>query len=156
MKTGFQLVKTRSINEPTSYVVGLEEKYDVKLPPLFRLCYETFEMDLEKTRGAIIYFPDDYVCFSDIHKTIDFGIEALNISDVYKNYNMLCFASSGLHTGGICVCVSGEHKDKIFVEDEMHDGELGTFRFIANNIFEFVRGLIEIPAGSDGEEFYLK
>ena len=153
MKTGFQLLKTRLINKPCEDLDALEQKYDIKLPPLYRLYYQTFEPKLITPNRGVIYYPDGNVGFEYFNESIENTIKIFKAEPTNYKGCMLPVITSGMHTGGICVCISGENHDKIYIDNEMFDDQ---FELIADNIFEFVKGLMEVPADKEATDFYLK
>lgn len=146
MRNGFQLLETRTIDELIN-VEELEKKYSVFLPPLYKLFIETFKLPLLKSPAFIAYYPDKEVGFDDFNDNLERIIEIYSSEDSYNKKGMLPIIRSGIHSGGICVCISNnEHKDKIFLNDETIESK---YQLLSDNIFEFVRGLIEVEDGED-------
>lgn len=150
MRTGFELLFTRSIKDKFD-LSRVEEEKEISFPPIFRLFLETFELRLMSTNMFIAYFPDQEVGFDEFQSNLKTNIDVYKSEFSYSESSMLPFASSGIHGGGICVCLNGLNSDKIFVNDEMVDGR---FRLIADNVFEFVRGLIEVEDGDDTSIYF--
>lgn len=61
--------------------------------------------------------------------------------EYYQKDKLLPIATSGIHSGGICVGLEGENQDKIFVDNEMFDDR---FQPIASDILDFVGKLYEL------------
>lgn len=145
MRKGFELLLTRSIKEKTD-INSLSEKYHVSIPPLFMEFLETYELPLQPSNHFIAYCADEEVGFDDFMSSIELSLQVYNAEESYSIHSMLPFASSGIYSGGVCVCVEGENADKIYLNDEVVDGK---YRLIAENIFEFVRGIKEVEDGDD-------
>ena len=160
MKRGFELLRTRPINEDLD-IEALEESYSIKLPPLYRIFVETFVLgeDLIQSDRYIssngskfhasyfVYEVDLEVMFggfNDLNKVLSLKDEV----EEWSSNGYLPIGYCGFN-GGILLGTNGEDKDKIILHD--FDGEV-EFRPIANNIFKFVRGLVLKPI----DEIHLK
>lgn len=139
MRTGFQLLETRYLEEPIN-ILAIEKKYSMTLPPLLKLFLETFKVG--KLSGHVLYFPNQEVGFDNFLPSIEDMI-ACSISpdedEEFLEKKLIPIATSGIHSGGICVGMMGEFKDKIVLDTDYLD----RFKVINDNIFEFVRGLKE-------------
>lgn len=143
MRKGFELLETRLMNE----IIDLNRfENDIKIPQLYRLFLQTFKLPLKKSNKFIAYFLDEEVGFEDFSSDLERIIKIYKSEESYHNFSMLPIISSGIHSGGICVCLEGENQDKIYLDNETYDGR---FQLLANNIFEFVRGIIELEDGDD-------
>lgn len=145
MRRGFELLRTSSIEKKTD-INNLAETYQVSFPPLFLVFLETFELPLKPSNHFIAYSADEEVGFDNFMSSIELSLQVYNTEESYSSKSMLPFASSGIHSGGVCVCLKGENADKIYLNDEVVDGK---YRLIAENIFEFVRAIKEVEDGDD-------
>lgn len=119
------------------YVSDLEKQYEIDLPPIFKSFCETFLIEsLEATEKHDIYHPDEELGFDRflfcLKEIINYFQE---IGEPHETYGMMPIANSTIHSGGINICIKGENKDKIYINDEMCSEQ---FRIIAPNIFNFV------------------
>lgn len=151
MTTGFQLLKTRKLNEMID-IEFIEQKYDVKLPPIYKLFVKTFHIGedliysdryLNPLDNQIyhcnyfVYAQDREVMFSgfnDIEKSISLKNEVEKWAE--KNYIPIGYCG---FNGAILLAVNGAEEDNIILHD--FDGEI-EFKKIANNVFEFMQGLV--------------
>lgn len=145
MRKGFELLETRLIDEKINFS-EIEKKHDFLIPPLYKLFLETFKTPLMSTKKFIAYFPDEEVGFDDFIGEITKNIKVFRSEESYNKFGMLPIINSGIHSGGICVCLSGENIDKIYLNNEVFEGK---YQLIANNIFELIRGLIEVEDGEN-------
>ena len=144
MRTGFQILRTRRIDEFYS-LDDLETKFSVQFPPIFTLFMETFELSLLPSKKFIAYFPDEEVGFAEFNSDMHKNISVYLSEPSYCEKGMLPIASSGIHSGGICIGLHGSERDKIFLSEPARM----KYRLLDDNIFEFVRGLIEVEDGED-------
>lgn len=154
MKKGFELLMTRNWNDRIN-IEEIQIKNNIQLPPIFKLFIETFELDYEKIeRDKLIkegekfpYYLSDFIYEPD--KNINFAgfnsIETIikikeDDEDWVKNkYLPIGYCS---FNGGLLVGTIGENIDKIILHDYEREPY---FRVIANDIFEFVKGLVLLP-----------
>jgi hypothetical protein len=116
---------------------ALEKAFNLEFPPLFRVFIETFKIETFKFQGIV--HTHENVGFHHFKNPIEKFLAIYKEQGwYYQERQMLPFAISGQHSGGICVGMNGDERDKIFIDNEMYDGR---FEIIANNVFEFVRGL---------------
>jgi hypothetical protein len=151
MTAGFQLLKTRALTESID-IEFIERKYNFKLPPLYRLFIKTFHIGedliysdryLSPLDNQIyhcnyfVYIKDKEVMFggfNDVEKSISLKNEMQRWTE--KNYIPIGYCG---FNGGILLATTGDESDNIILHD--FDGEI-EFRKIANNIFEFMQGLV--------------
>ncbi len=145
MRNGFELLETRLISDKID-LGRLERENNIIFPPVYRIFVETFKTPLLDSNKFIAYFPDEEVGFGNFSNNIKRVIEIYKSEESYYSFSMFPIISSGIHAGGICVCLKGENKDKIYLDNEIYEGR---FQFLANNIFEFVRGIIEVEDGEN-------
>ncbi len=123
-----------------SDITELERKYEINLPPIFRLFCETFVLNsLKPDTDHHIFHPNEELGFDGFGFSLNELLEYFqNVGEPYQKMKMLPIATSSIHSGGICVCFDSENMDKIFQNDEMaNDG----FVEIGKNIFDFVKEL---------------
>jgi SMI1 / KNR4 family (SUKH-1) len=151
MTTGFQLLQTRNLNEIIDIEL-IEQKYDIKLPPIYKLFVKTFHIGEDLIYSDKYLNPLDnqiYHCnyfvyeqdkavmfggFNDVEKSISLKNEV----EKWIEYNYIPIGYCGFN-GGILLAINGAEADNIILHD--FDGEV-EFRKIANNVFEFVQGLV--------------
>lgn len=153
MRRGFELLTTRQIKG--SIDIGkIEAEYSVKLPPLYRIFVETFVLgeDLIKSDKYISsngsLFHASYFIY-EINKEVMFGgfndlDKTLSLKDEDEKWSSNGYLPIGYcgFNGGIVLGTEGDKADKVILHD--FDGEM-EFTHLANNIFEFVRGLVLEP-----------
>jgi len=124
-------------NEVRSNIDLLQDEYDVIIPPLLRVFVETFKIDSFNRRGICHY--NEEVGFHNFDNSIERNLEVYKEQgNYYQDKKMLPIATSGIHSGGICVGLVGDEVDKVFIDNESYDSR---FEKVAENIFEFVQGL---------------
>lgn len=115
-----------------------ETKYNVILPPILKIFVQTFKIETFNSVG--VYHINEEIGFGDFVNSISRNIEIyIEQGEHYQSKKMLPIAFSGIHSGGICVGLSGKDTDKIFIDNEMYPDR---FEEVSENIFEFVRGLM--------------
>jgi hypothetical protein len=137
MKKGFDFIDTRSLSDPID-VSSLEEKYGVRLPPVFRLLAENFVF--RSIAGRVPdYLPNAEVSFDNFQEDLETALKIYQEQgEYYQERGVIPFAHSGMHAGGICVGTRNEDADKIFIyRDSISD----RYRLVCENIFHFIRGL---------------
>jgi len=168
MKHGFELLKTRDLSNPLDVGI-LEKKYHISVPPLLRLFCETFvingeedidiynEMylppstELNKLRNCTMYeyMPNEEVMFSHF-VSLEFALSNMGNDDAWVENQHIPIGVSGFN-GGIVIGTKLHEQDYVILEDP--DG-LVQYTKIADNIFEFVRGLTQIPSDEDELEIF--
>ncbi len=151
METGYSLLKGKLIDEKTDIKL-IESSLGFSLPPLYKLFIETFyvgEKNLFTEKvfiSSLGYFRDlSYYYFLHNGETIGFSyfiniekaIEVYSsnyLTDYHYERNYFPFAVSD--GGGLCVGTKDEEIDKIVWDDPY-----GGYQVIANNVFEFIRGI---------------
>lgn len=151
MKTGLALLKGRQLRDNIN-VSDLEKKYNFNLSPLYKIFVETFYLGEEHIYREKFYsekFNDYFDCstyifmpnkdvgfihFVDIEKAFEiYSFGGLSDLDYQKNFFPVGVSDgNGLYLGTV-----GNDIDKIFFDDT--DGTPP--KVIANNIFEFLRGI---------------
>ena len=150
MKRGFELLPIRQIKD--SIDIGkIEADYSIKLPPLYRIFVETFVLGEDLIRsdkymssnGSL--FHASYFVY-EINKEMMFGgfndlDKTLSLKDEVEEWSSNGYLPIGYcgFNGGIVLGTEGDKADQIILHD--FDGET-EFTQIADNIFEFVRGLV--------------
>lgn len=153
MKTGFSILKGRLATELLD-VEYFEDKYNFELPPIYRTFVQNFYLG-EKGIHREQYFMQDinlflpfstynfyyndenigFINFVEIDIVFDFYTSGgLNSFDYDEKY--LSIASCDL--GGLFVGTQNDSTDKII----FWQSSTGKYITIANNIFDFVKGII--------------
>ena len=139
------------IRPDKKHVSELEEKFQIQLPPLFKLFNETFILESFKQPnldGFWVNYPDEEVGFSDFECSLEFNIN--NYIEQYAPNEMLSglmpFATSGIYHNGICVGLEGIYRDKICIQIEINNWEV---KVINENIFEFIQDLVYVDHRTD-------
>jgi hypothetical protein len=160
-KCGFDLFKTRKKSEVfTIDIERLENIYNIKLPPLYRLFLETFHVETSELMWLEKYLPDDtssrllhwggykYSPNAEVR-----GLSFNNLEDAFEEREDTAdwgeyppYEKELLHiaylaeynNGGIFLGTQMGEEDKIFLYKG--DTDRTDLKVIASNIFEFVRG----------------
>ncbi|MBL7816598.1 MAG: SMI1/KNR4 family protein [Saprospiraceae bacterium] len=153
MKKGFELLTTRTLENKID-IEELENKYNIKLPPCYRLFVESFilgENNIKEERAfdscnpygyqiqGCTYLPNNDASithFNEIEKVLT--LSQKGEIELWREY--LPIAAPGFN-GAIVVAINGNDKDKIFLHDWERTPEL---TLLASNIFEYVRGMFLI------------
>ncbi len=143
MKKGFQLLKTKDIND------SLEE-YGIELPEKYRLFVDTYNVgdnslfsqeyldsnyNQKRTLLLSFYKPMEDICFVGFN-TVKDSIELKEDIEEYKSSKFLPVGYSS-YDAGIIISLEGDDKDTVYFDDPNSDGLVR----LCNNIFEFVKGL---------------
>lgn len=165
MKRGFELIPTRPISEKLDVDV-LEDFYSIKIPPLYKVFAETFVLREDlilsdkylSSNGSL--FHASYFVYEENREVMFGGFndldKALSLKSEVDEWNFNGYIPIGYcgFNGGIVLGTEGESIDKIILHDFDGDTE---FTLIADNIFEFVRGLVLVPVNEahlkDGLKF---
>lgn len=153
MKRGFELLQTRQVKDNID-IGKIEADYSIKLPPLYRIFVETFVLgdDLIKSDKYITsdgsHFHASYFVY-EINKEVMFGgfndlDKTLSLKDEIESWSSNGYLPIGYcgFNGGIILGIQGDKADKIILHDFDSETE---FIPIADNVFEFVRGLVLVP-----------
>ena len=168
LKKGFELLKTRSINETISFI-NIERYLGINIPPIYRLFYENFSIPKDNLdfwyRTAKEqnkqFLSQEYIGYQKekLYTSIIYDYEQIircpEAYDEYRKYDLpdgeinlfyekilLPFCDCPAYNrdgGGIGVGTQGEEIDKIILIRDPEDEE--QVEIIADNIFNFVRGL---------------
>ena len=138
MKRGFDFCTTKPLSEKIDFE-ELEQRYPRAIPPYYKLFFQSFNINPDAAnigiQSSISFEWGTIGLYHDIESWISGSID---IDDEFEERKFIQFASSGLHSGGICVGTLRGEEDVVFVDTEDLDLR---FRPIASNVFEFVRGL---------------
>lgn len=167
MKRGFQLLHTRSLNNP----VG---EYDIKLPEKYSLFIKTYDVGdnslLEESYLNTVFNQKRFAlsCHYEPMKQIYFDgfntiQEAIKIKEDIEEYENSKFLPIGycINNASILVSLEGDDKEVIYFDDfelSYYDDDPnnpeGLVR-LSDNIFEFVQGLeLKISEDIDPSNFY--
>lgn len=168
MKKGFELLKTRPLKDKISFT-SLENELGIKVPPYYRLFHETFiipENDnhfwyMSEINELKPILSKKYTGYSKEELGINFLSTfdiVSNYLEAYNNYKKYEFAEGEINLfyeklllpignceaynrygGGIGVGTQGEEQDKIILIRDPEDE--AQVEIIADNVFEFVRGI---------------
>ena len=150
MKKGLELLFSRSLNSNID-VEALEAIHNITLPPLYKIFIKSFIIGdnnilCEKTildsayKNAFTYFiyePNPDIIFSGFNE-IEKALGIRHLDDTWMEKKYLPIGYCGFN-GGVLLGTTESDKDKIIIE--MVDLE-PRFSILAENIFEFVRGLV--------------
>jgi hypothetical protein len=146
------IFKFREIQDSVD-VTSLENKYGFQLPPIYKLFAETYllgEENIFRDTFLLEIYNDYFYCksYQFLFNEIDIGFSHfVEIEKAFKVYSSgglsdldyekqwFPIASSG--GDGLSVGTQGEERDKIFFSNA--DGIYP--QIIANNVFEFIRGI---------------
>lgn len=125
------------------YVTELEEEFNISLPPVFKAFCQTFFLkSIRPSDSHYLLYQDEEVGFEAFEQSIEELISVyLEQGEYYQQSKMLPIATSGIHSGGICVGLDGASKDKIFVNNEVYANR---FQLISDNILDFTTKLYEV------------
>lgn len=137
------IFSTLVLEQNPAYVDELEAKFNIKLPPIFKAFVQTFEFGKFNPRPQhkIKHPNKDY-------GSIAFDLkldEVLNVyieqGEYYQYDKILPIITSGIYASGICVGISEDNQDAIFLYIGGIDEKL---RLISPNILQFIAELQEI------------
>jgi DNA helicase HerA-like ATPase len=160
MKNGFELLKTRTIEEKLN-ISEFEKKFNFSLPPLYKLFLATFHLGENSLKRETFLNPkynEEYIISAPLYFPLkDDDLWFLSIShfdtleEVYHNwesymkheqqweeYGFLKIAGIG-RGGGLFIGTRPENSDKIF--EVVWDFDEPYFE-VCENIFSLVRGLV--------------
>lgn len=157
MKKGFEVIKTRPINENVNIGI-LEEEYSIKLPMLYRVFCQYFQggdfasemyqvdgkQDLAYCAGTY-YEPKGKGDFNigitsiyTLQEVFDKRAKLFGYGDEDIERGLLRIADIGMG-GGLFVGTMGDENDKIILCIWDNDPP---YEIIADNIFHFIQGLV--------------
>lgn len=151
LKRGFELLKTRPVNEEINLEI-LERKYGVKLPPKYTFFVNTFEVgksnndiayetinNVKQYCAGVSYFSDNIsdeeVMFANF-QTVESTISNYDADDDWLENGYLPIGTCG-HGGSILLGTKGTTSDCVFLEDNTQE-----VIKLNENIFDFVRSLV--------------
>jgi len=132
---------TLSLEQNPKYVDELEERYSIKLPPIFKAFVQTFEFGkFNPSPQHKIVHPNKELGYEGFDNTLE---EKINIffeqGDYFQEPRIFPVITSGMYPGGICVGMDEDNKDKVF----LYIGHLELL-LIAPDIFQFIKQLREV------------
>lgn len=154
MKRGFQLFKTKKRSEVIT-LNSLEEKYEITLPPIYKLFAQTFELtgsDEMSEKYFDLRYDDYYYCSTVVYEpepdiilfggfnSVENALKFQANDEAWGEEGYLPISSWTYR--GIVLGIKEGIKDQVFF-DEMDSNP--RFRKIADNIFEFVQNLVFHP-----------
>ncbi|WP_276504382.1 SMI1/KNR4 family protein [Terrimonas pollutisoli] len=160
MKSSFNLLVSRNIDDGVGEIELLEKQFNFKLPPLYKLFAQSFYLGEKYIKREVFlsptyheYFPCTTYNFYHNGEDIGFShfIEIQKAFSVYASGGLSDFLSDNMFFpiassdgNGLYLGTQTSSIDKIFWDraDAMEP------RMIANNIFEFVRGIQIKPAST--------
>ena len=153
---GFNFFETRTPQDEIA-IASLEEKYGLILPNLYKLFACTFKLGEKNfvtmkfkhpnysrpfTLGQIEYKIKNSTTsipitgFFDIEQVLSMWANGVKEEFEWQNFQLLFIAS--LSIGGLYLGINAEKKDRIYMINWDSDRD---YELLADNIFEFVRGL---------------
>lgn len=155
MKSGFQLLRTRGLDESID-IDRLEKQYQLKLPPKYRLFCETFILGDESLMfdqytasgnandlrhcSFYVYAPNTEVRFAGFN-TPENAFEYSQNVDEWIDKKYLPIGHVGFN-GAIVVGTQASDQDKIFLHDFDSSPE---YTVLADDIFQFMKGVVLEP-----------
>lgn len=155
MKRGFELLKTRSLKDAVD-ISSLEEKYRIKLPPLYRLFCETFHlgddsiltdkymnpMNKNDFRYCTFYsyVKDREVRFAGFN-SLENALQYSTNTDEWIENKYIPIGHVGFN-GAILLGTTESECDKIILQNFDTHPE---YKILADDIFQFVRELVLEP-----------
>ncbi len=123
------------------YINDLEEKFKVKLPPIFKAYVKTFEFGkFNPTPKHTVIHSNEKICYDDFARSLNRVIEIyLSQDEIYTKPKVLPIIGSCYHHG-ICLGIGKENADKIF----LYEDPTVELKLISNNILEFISELKEV------------
>jgi hypothetical protein len=174
LKKGFDLFKTRTVNDEVSFD-HLEKKIGFKIPPLFKLYHQTFKVDIQQkdffydlNGEKRLFLSQNYFELglknAGINKFVSYEV-LVNYDELLNNYlkynvpndeinffyerRLLPICNSDRYNrngGGIGVGTQEGEVDKIIL---IKDASKNESLIIADNIFSFVKGMSSFVAWED-------
>ncbi len=153
MRRAFELLKTRK-KEDSIDVGELERKHNILIPDLYKLFAETFILGEDCIAPNLFFHPqykdERYVSYVLYNKDPEMQLEAFNTLENAILYakdleekDDIEYLTVGYNViGGIAVGLKGHKRDVVFLADPSEQPE---YTKLCNNIFEFVKGLEEVP-----------
>ncbi len=143
MENQKNIFSTLVLEQNPSYVEELEKKYNIQLPPVFKAFCEVFALtSIQPSDNHYLLYQDKEVGFEEFEQSLEELISVyITQGEYYQNNKMLPIATSGIHSGGICIGLEGKDQDKIFVDNESYNNR---FQPIASNILDFINKLYEV------------
>lgn len=137
------IFSTLVLEQNPSYVEELEKKHSIELPPIFKAFVQTFEFGkFNPTPQHEIIHPNNELGFDGFEHTLEEKINIYNnTGDYYQEQGLLPIIPSGIYAGGICLGISDEIKDKIFL---YVDGLNEKLRLISPDILQFIKQLKDV------------
>lgn len=134
---------TLSLEQNPKYVDELEEKYSIKLPPIFKAFVQTFEFGkFNPTHEHFIIHPNEDLGYDGMEENLENKFIAYTtVGEYFQVPKMFPIIPSGIYGGGFCIGLTGENTDKLFL---YVDGANEIFRQIAPDIFQFIKQLKEV------------
>lgn len=152
MKTGIDLFKIRPLGKNDD-LHRLESNYNIKIPPIYRLFNETFQRDFNLMEGENFYYYPELsggeitFPFKSIEDSIKSTIGSSDEELIDRKLLLVATNRFGFYLGTI-----KEDSDKIFTKIKSIEG---TFKIVADNIFEFLRGVTDnLSDAAESEEQY--
>ena len=167
--TGFDLLEFRPLEEEINFK-PIEDNYKITLPPIYKnfLSSFLFKKNLNTDR-SFFYYPnlssgEISFPFKDIYQNLESTIGTSDDEIIEQKLILIATSRYGFYIGTI-----GNQTDKIFTRDYSLNNSLIS---VANNIFEFLRGVTNnlkysaktekqyrkfmIDIGYDGEDLELE
>jgi hypothetical protein len=160
MEKGFQLLKTRDIRE-TVVISQLENKFQISLPPLYRLFCQVFDAGKFKVEEYLHpTLKEKFMCSGTYYFPKGLGENNIGITTLYSvdmvfenritgegygdedlERGLIRIADIGLG-GGLFLATHQSEVDNIILSIWDRDP---VYEKLTDNIFEFVRGLVLAP-----------
>ena len=138
--TGLKLIEERSLKERLDFE-ELHSKYTIVLPPIFRLFLETYKWNSKLTMNKSFYYYPELAGgeisfpFNNIDENIASTIGSSDDEIIDRKLILIAQSRFGYYIGTI-----NDDKDKVFTKTTSLEG---SFKVVANNVFEFLRGVTD-------------
>jgi hypothetical protein len=160
MKPSFNLLVSRNIDDGVGEIELLEKQFNFKLPPLYKLFAQSFHLGEKYVKREVFLSPvhQEYLpcnTYNYYHNGENIGfshfVEIKKAFSVYASgglsdflYDNKFFPIASCDGNGLYLGTQATNIDKIFWDraDAMEP------RTIANNVFEFVRGIQITPVST--------
>lgn len=151
--TGLNLLKSRSLKEKLDFRT-IEKSYGILIPPILKVFFDSFEWDNTLVDGKDFhYYPE--LAGGEVSFPFIGGIEE-NLKSTFDssdeeiiNRKLILIASNRY---GFYVGTLGGEQDKVLTKTKSTEG---SFKVVADNIFEFLRGVTDnLSDSADTEEEY--
>ncbi|GAA5044689.1 hypothetical protein GCM10011506_15890 [Marivirga lumbricoides] len=153
MMNGLNLLKSRSLKEKLDFL-AIEESYDILIPPILKVFFDSFEWDNTLVDGKEFYYYPELVggevafpFVSGIEENLKSTVNSSDEEIIDRKLILIATNRYGFYVGTL-----DDEQDKILTKTKSTEGG---FKVVADNIFEFLRGITDnLSDSADTEEEY--